>query len=114
MTTATATIPAPVVGVFADRAEAERAVDDLVRAGFTTDQIGVVVRGGEAAHTRPVVQADVTPEEGAAAGAVTGGVLGTLAGVGVALTIPAVGPALALGILAGVLGGATLGIAGGG
>jgi len=109
-----ATQTAPIVGVFADKAQAECAVDALSRAGFPLEKIGVIVRGGAPTGDRPVVQADVAPEEGAAAGAVAGGVLGSLAGAAVALTIPAVGPALAAGLLAGALGGATLGIATGG
>jgi hypothetical protein len=111
---ATTNIP-PAVGLFADRAQAEQAVEALHRAGFAPEQIGVVVRdGGTPAETAPVVDADVRPEQGAAAGAVTGGVLGTLLGAGIAMTLPVVGPALALGVLAGALGGATLGITGGG
>jgi len=105
---------AHLVGVFAERAQAECAVEELRHAGFPPDQIGVVVRGGGSTSDRPVVKADVRPEEGAATGAVAGGVLGSLVGAGVALTIPAIGPALAVGVLAGVLGGATLGIATGG
>jgi len=103
----------PVVGVFADRAAAVRAVDELRRAGFRQDQIGVVTRDVRDTAT-PHVEADVGPETGAAVGAVTGGVLGSVLGVGVALAIPGVGAALAAGVLAGLLGGASLGIAGGG
>jgi hypothetical protein len=78
----TTTITVPLVGVFAERAQAECAVDQLRRAGFQPDQIGVVVRGAVSAGKRPVVKADVQPEEGAAAGAIAGGVLGGLAGAG--------------------------------
>ncbi len=109
----TSSKPPPVVGVFEDRRSAEKAVEELHRAGFHNDQIGVVVRDGEAAD-QPVVEADVHAEEGAAVGAVTGGVLGTLLGVGIALSLPGVGSLLAAGILAGVLGGATVGITSGG
>jgi hypothetical protein len=103
----------PVVGVFEDHAAAERAVEALRRAGFGQEQIGVVVRHGDA-QAAPRVEADTEPETGAAVGAVTGGVLGSLLGVAVALTLPGVGAAMAAGILAGILGGATLGITGGG
>jgi hypothetical protein len=41
----------PVVGVFANRADAERAVDELVRSGFSLEQIGVV-RGDQPVHSR--------------------------------------------------------------
>ena len=33
-----------IVGVFEDRQQADRAVDDLRRAGFRDDQIGVAMR----------------------------------------------------------------------
>lgn len=109
----TTTKTPPVVGVFEDHAAAERAVDELRRAGFSPDQIGVIVRHTDRA-AEPQVEADTEPETGAAVGAVTGGVLGSLLGVAVALAIPGVGTALAAGILAGLLGGATLGITTGG
>jgi hypothetical protein len=110
-----ATLLPPVVGAFCSRAEADRAVADLQRAGFRAEQIGVLVRdGGAAAGAPAVVDADVAPEEGAAVGAVTGGAVGGLIGAGVALTVPGIGPALAVGVLAGILGGATIGITGGG
>ena len=36
-----------VVGVFNERHEADRAIDDLVKAGFRNDQIGVVTRDAQ-------------------------------------------------------------------
>ncbi len=102
-----------VVGVFQDRAEAERAVESLHSAGFRADQIGVLVRDERGAEGVSV-KADVRAEQGAATGAVAGGLLGGLLGAAVAVIIPGVGPTLAVGILAGLLGGGTLGIATGG
>jgi hypothetical protein len=113
----TDTKTAPLVGVFEDYKAAERAVDELRRAGFGQDQIGVIVRQvtvHERAVDEPVVEGNTEPETGAAVGAVTGGILGSLLGAAVALALPGVGTAVATGILAGVLGGATVGITGGG
>ena len=107
----------PVIGVFEDHKAAERAVDELRRAGFPQDQIGVVVRTvtvHEHAVDEPTAEGSTEPGTGAAVGAITGGVLGSLLGAAVALALPGVGTVVATGILAGVLGGATVGITGGG
>jgi hypothetical protein len=109
----TDTKTAPLVGVFEDYRAAERAVDELRRAGFGQDQIGVIVRKvtvHEHAADEPVVEGNTDPETGAAVGAVTGGILGSLLGAAVALALPGVGVAVATG----VLGGATIGITSGG
>ena len=109
-----ATTAAPhVVGAFEDSVAAEGAVQELRRAGFATDEIGVLARD-TAANAQPQVEAETEPETGAAIGAVTGGVLGGILGVALALSIPGIGTVLAGGILAGILGGTTLGITGGG
>jgi hypothetical protein len=94
-----------VVGVFRDRASAERAVSELRRLGVSDDQIGVVARNGDTA----------TPvgsqwEAGAATGAVAGGATGTLLGIAVAAgLIPGVGPFVAGGLLAGLCASAAAG-----
>ncbi len=75
------------VGVFPDRAEAERAVAELKRAGFRDDQIGVVTQKADERGTAVHKEAGSKAGEGAAIGAATG------AGVGVAW---------ALGIAAGI------------
>jgi hypothetical protein len=102
-----------VIGIFHDRARAERAVEELRRAGFRQNQIGVVVRDEEP-PTGLTVQGDVRAEKGAATGAVAGGILGSLLGAATAVLVPGFGPVLAAGILAGVLGGGTIGITTGG
>jgi uncharacterized protein (TIGR02271 family) len=107
-----------VVGVFRDRSEAEKAVEELKRAGFRDDQIGFVTRrddGTGTATTATDRDAEGTDRgTGAATGAVAGGVLGAIIGAGAALLIPGVGPVLAGGILAAALGGAAIGAAAGG
>jgi hypothetical protein len=102
-----------VIGIFLDRTQAERAVEELRRSGFRQDQIGVVVRDEEP-PTGLTVEADVRAEKGAATGAVAGGILGSLLGAATAVLLPGFGPVLVAGILAGVLGGGTIGITTGG
>ena len=104
-----------VVGVFEDRAPAERAIEDLRRAGFRDDQIGIVTPSGEVAAGGPAGSPPETDTGGGAAtGAVTGGVLGGILGAAASLLIPGLGPVLAGGILAATLGGAAIGAAAGG
>src|SRR5689334_11356386 len=98
---------APVVGVFHDQRAARQAVDDLVRAGFSRDEVGVLARASEK-KAQPDTD-DYRPgwEEGAAVGALTGAGLGALWALGMATgVIPVVGPVIAGGILGAVLYGA--------
>jgi uncharacterized protein (TIGR02271 family) len=105
-----------IVGVFEDRQQADRAVDELRRAGFRDDQIGVAMRHDDEGFEGEDV-ADST-ESRAGAGAVTGAMaglgLGALAGLGVLSgVIPVIGPAIAAGtlgvILSNVAAGAGIG-----
>jgi heat induced stress protein YflT len=100
-----------VVGVFADRVQAEQAVTELRRLGFTDDQIGHVAR--DARGTSGMVTPGETAER-AAVGAASGGVAGGIIGAAASLLIPGVGPAIAGGILAATLGGVVVGAATGG
>jgi hypothetical protein len=103
-----------VVGVFEDRSSADRAVGQLLTAGFHQDQIGVAMRhtddvkmwgGTDDAH-----DAATHAESGAIAGTLTGLGLGTLAGLGVvAGVVPVVGPAIASGTLGVILSNAAAG-----
>jgi hypothetical protein len=119
--------PEIVVGVFADRDAAHRAIDALVAAGFREDSIGYAVRHespADATHEgshAPAPPADVAdlasvegPAGGAATGAITGGVLGGLIAAAAALFVPGIGPVLAGGILASAVSGAAIGAAAGG
>jgi len=107
-----------VVGVFETRAEADRAVNELRRAGFREDQIGVVARDEKGNVTTTGDQGGSYAGEGAAAGAVAGAGIGGLVGLGLmAGVIPAIGPIIAAGtlgtILANAAGGAVIaGLAG--
>ena len=97
-----------VVGVFETTDRADRAVQELRRAGFRDDQIGYAVRGAEG--QTDTAGAGSKAGEGLAAGAVIGGIVGAAA----ALLIPGIGPVIAGGVLASVLGGAAVGAAAGG
>jgi uncharacterized protein (TIGR02271 family) len=105
-----------VVGLFRDHRQAELAIRELKAAGFTDNQIGVLMQDRD----RQQKLADSTGSKvsesaatGAIGGGVAGGVLGLLAGIG-ALAIPGVGPIIAGGALASTLAGAGIGAAAGG
>ena len=102
---------ATAIGVFEDRPTAERAIDRLRQAGFTSERIGFVWQDPDAEGVR---EEGAQAGEGAATGAITGGVIGGLLGAAAALLIPGVGPVVAGGILAASLGGAALGATAGG
>lgn len=108
-----------VVGVFENRGQADRAVDDLRRAGFRENQIGVVARDSEGTTmTDHEEDSGTLAEEGAVAGAIAGAGVGGLIGLGVlAGVIPILGPAIAAGTLGTILlnaagGAAIAGVAG--
>jgi hypothetical protein len=105
----TGTQRSTVVGVFADHQQADRAVEELHRQGFRTDQIGVAALDPDNAYaTNKGAKAGIGAATGAAAGAGVGGLvaLGILAGV-----IPGIGPAIAGGTLAMILANAAGGAA---
>jgi len=115
-----ATHRSTVIGVFNSRDEANRAVDELQRAGFQRDRIGVVARDAEG-HVRAQSKEgqETHAGEGAAIGAAAGA--GTAALVSLGMTfgvIPVIGPVLAVGPLAAALfsaaGGAAVGSLAGG
>jgi hypothetical protein len=108
-----------VFGIYKSTNQAEYAVDQISAAGFSNNDISVLLPDSrstkEFAHEK-----NTKAPEGAAAGATTGGILGgtlgLLAGIG-ALAIPGFGPFIAAGpimaALAGVgAGGAVGGIVG--
>jgi uncharacterized protein (TIGR02271 family) len=109
-----------VVGVFDDRDQARRAVEDLKRAGFSDDMIGIAARDREARSDVETAR-DTTGSKagkGAATGVGIGAGAGALWGAGIlAGVIPGIGPAIAggaLGVLisSAVAGAAAAGIAG--
>ncbi|HET7771703.1 MAG TPA: YsnF/AvaK domain-containing protein [Chloroflexota bacterium] len=102
-----------VVGLFHERRNAELAIADLEKAGFTSEQIGYASHGdstmasGRAGDT--AVTTDTGSGSGALSGAMTGGVIGGVLGALASLAIPGVGPVVAAGILGPILGGAAAG-----
>jgi hypothetical protein len=99
-----------VVGVFEDRLQANQAITELHRAGFTEAQIGVAMRHDEGVGETAGTEHDSHAGSGAVTGALTGLGLGALAGLGVlAGVIPVVGPAIAAGTLGVILSNAAAG-----
>src|SRR5688572_19190632 len=99
-----------------DREHASRIVDQLKVAGFSNQDISVLM--SEKSSSRDFAhEKETKAPEGAVTGAVTGGalggVLGWLAGIG-ALAIPGVGPLIAAGPIMAALSGAAVGAATGG
>src|SRR4051812_43111275 len=99
-----------------DEGQACAIVEELQTAGFSNNDISVLLP--DKAGTRDFAYKKGTKApEGAATGAGTGGVvggaLGWLAGIG-ALAIPGVGPFIAAGPVMAALSGAALGAAAGG
>ena len=103
-----------VSGIFRTREAAERAIDDLTRAGFSRDDISLLMTDTTRGREFGLDMATKAPE-GVATGATVGGVLGGIAAGLVALgtiAIPglgllAAGPVVA--VLAGIGAGATAG-----
>ena len=91
--------------------QAQTIVDRLKAAGFTANDISVLMPD-KAGTTDFAVDNQTKSPEGAAAGATTGAVLGGglgwLAGIG-ALAIPGVGPLIAAGPIMAALTGAAVG-----
>jgi hypothetical protein len=108
-----------IVGVFDDRLQADRAVDELRRAGFRDDQVGVAMRYDAGSAADEAVDTTDAGETAAGTGAITGVLtglgLGALAGFGVLSgVIPVIGPAIASGTLGVILSNAAAGAGVGG
>src|ERR1700676_1950847 len=105
-----------VFGIYKNGAHAERAVDRLMAAGFSNNDISVLLpdthSSKEFAHEKNT-KAPEGATTGVTTGGVVGGTLGLLAGIG-ALAIPGVGPFIAAGPIMGALAGLGVGGAVGG
>jgi hypothetical protein len=105
-----------VFGIYNTRTEAERAVDQVVAAGFSNEDVSVLMSDVDSSKDFAHEKNTKAPEgaaTGVAAGGVVGGTLGLLAGIG-ALAIPGVGPLIAAGPIMGALAGLGVGGAVGG
>jgi len=109
-----------VFGIYSTRGGVENGADALVRAGFPSPDISVLLPESLAGAKEMGTEKATKAPEGTAAGATTGGIiggtLGVLAGVGL-LAIPGLGPFIAAGpIMAGLaglgVGGAVGGVTG--
>ncbi len=104
-----------VFGIYPTAAAADSGADALVRAGFPTGDISVLLSdpsSRELAHEKHTKAPEGTAT-GATAGGVIGGTLGLLAGIG-ALAIPGLGPFIAAGPIMATLAGLGAGGAVGG
>jgi hypothetical protein len=105
-----------VFGLYPSVERAERAVDELVSANFSSDDVSVLMADNQGSKDFAHEKQTKAPEgttTGAAAGGTIGGTLGLLAGIG-ALAIPGVGPFIAAGPIMGALAGVGVGGAVGG
>jgi hypothetical protein len=105
-----------VYGIYQSTASAESAVDALVNAGFSHNDISVLMPDRDGTREFAHENSTKAPEgaaTGAAAGGTIGGTLGLLAGIG-ALAIPGIGPFIAAGPIVGALAGLGAGGAVGG
>src|ERR1700675_2334818 len=97
-----------VFGIYSTRVGVENGADALVRAGFPSPDISVLLPESLAGAREMGTEKATKAPEGTAAGVTTGGIiggaLGVLAGVGL-LAIPGLGPFIAAGpIMAGLAG----------
>jgi len=96
-----------VYGIYKSLSEAERAVDTAKSAGFTDQDVSVLVADNETTRQFAHEKNTKAPEgatTGAVAGGALGGTLGLLAGIG-SLAIPGVGPLIAAGPFVATLAG---------
>src|ERR1700674_53764 len=103
-------------GIYKSSVEAERAVDRISAAGFSHNDISVLLpdtqSSKEFAHEKNTKAPEGTTT-GVTTGGVVGGALGLLAGIG-ALAIPGLGPFIAAGPIMASLAGVGVGGAVGG
>src|SRR6201997_3139441 len=102
--------------IFPTRSAAESAVDRLIAAGFSNQDVSVLMSDKDTAREFAAEKNTKAPEgtaTGVGVGGVVGGTLGLLAGIG-ALAIPGVGPLIAAGPIMGALAGLGVGGAVGG
>ena len=109
-----------VAGLFDNRAEAQKVVQELINEGFNRDQISVMTQNlktGEDVVIEYIEEDGQEQIEDMAKGAGTGAVIGGLGGLLLSLTalaVPGIGPVLAAGPLAAIIAGAGIGATAGG
>src|ERR1700760_236534 len=102
--------------IFPSRAEAEVAVNELSAAGFSSQDVSVLMADKSSTREFATEKNTKAPEgttTGAGVGGAIGGTVGLLAGIG-AIAIPGVGPLIAAGpIMAALAGVGAGGVVGG-
>ncbi len=102
--------------IAASREQAERIVDQLKTANFSSNDISALFADKSTSHDFAHEKHTKAPEgavAGAGTGGIIGGALGWIAGIG-ALAIPGVGPFIAAGPIMAALGGVAIGATVGG
>jgi hypothetical protein len=102
--------------IFASRSEAELALNELTSAGFSSQDVSVLMADKSGTRDFATEKNTKAPEgttTGAGVGGTIGGTLGLLAGIG-AIAIPGVGPLIAAGPIMATLAGLGVGGAVGG
>lgn len=99
-----------IIGVYENEQQAAEVVEDLIKKGYTTEEISVIAKN---TNELSEITEEVKPstKDGAIAGAVTGGAIGIagmIAGLSTIL-IPGIGLALAAGPIIATIGGAVVG-----
>ena len=105
-----------VFGIYKSVSQAEQAVDRIAAAGFSSNDISVLLPDNQSSKEFAHEKNTKAPEgttTGVTAGGAVGGTLGLLAGIG-ALAIPGVGPFIAAGPIMATLAGLGVGGAVGG
>jgi hypothetical protein len=100
-----------VFGIYTGTLRAESAVNQLISAGFSENDISALLPDNESTRQFAHEKNTKAPEgtaTGATTGGVVGGALGLLAGIG-ALAIPGVGPLIAAGPIMATLAGVGVG-----
>ena len=105
-----------VFGIYKSVSQAEQAVDRIAAAGFSSNDISVLLPDNQSSKEFAHEKNTKAPEgttTGVTAGGAIGGTLGLLAGIG-ALAIPGVGPFIAAGPIMAAFAGLGVGGAVGG
>jgi hypothetical protein len=98
------------VGVFNSLQQAKRALQELLGAGFSNEQLGIASREDTLKEGIHHPGHKIEPSD-AATGIVAGGALGGLLGAAIAtVLVPGIGPIILAGALAGIGAGAVAGM----
>lgn len=100
-----------VYGIYKSRAQADSAVERILKEGFSQDDVSVLFADKESTREFAHKKNTKAPEgttTGGIIGGVVGGAIGVLAGVG-SISIPGLGPFIAAGPIMALLAGAGAG-----